>query len=211
MQDFKNKIIKYYKENEMKIWVIIIVFVLAILITQTMNQRVKERKNTVATNDTNANNYYREVLENNESIENIENIENTEKKSDPEKEERLYFSLRDEIVKFVRFCNEGRVEDAYEMVSEECKKEYMPTLEDFKNQYYDKIFDSKKSYETKLIMVGENDKTVICIDYFADILSAGKINDEDKITDYIIGIKENGIFKLKLLGYNEYMEMENNK
>ncbi len=212
MQDLKSKIGRYYKENEMKIWVIVIVFILAIIITQTLNNKVKEKRNVVATDGTSNSYYNHEEEENIETIEDMENTVASEKIiSDPEKEERLYYSTLDTISTFVKSCNSGMIEYAYELVSEECKKEQMPTIEDFKTKYYNIIFDSKKSYKTSLITIGKNDITVICIDYFDDFLTTGEINDENKITDYIIGIKENDVYKLKLLGYSEYMEMENNQ
>ena len=45
---------------------------------------------------------------------------------------------------FLEFCNNGKVEDAYNLISDECKQESYPTIEQFKKYYYDNILQTEQ-------------------------------------------------------------------
>ena len=51
------------------------------------------------------------------------------------------------INKFLNYCNEGNLNEAYNILTDECKEEMYPTIDDFKKIYYDNTFgEKKKSY-----------------------------------------------------------------
>lgn len=46
---------------------------------------------------------------------------------------------------FVEFCNNNKIQEAYDLLTDECKKKMYPDLESFKKNYYSIIFDQKKN------------------------------------------------------------------
>ena len=87
------------------------------------------------------------------------------------------------IANFVSYCNNKSITDAYNMLSEECKKELFSTEDEFNNKYLKKIFTNKKDYN---IEAWKNTSVGVTyrVTYVDDILSTGKVgtNTEDYIT-----------------------------
>jgi len=54
------------------------------------------------------------------------------------------------IEDFFRLCNEANVEEAYKLLSVDCKEELYPTIQDFITKYYNRIFTEKRSYDSIL-------------------------------------------------------------
>ena len=50
------------------------------------------------------------------------------------------------VNKFLECCNNKNVEEAYNLLSDECKEELYPTIEYFKTNYYDIIFNIERQY-----------------------------------------------------------------
>lgn len=48
------------------------------------------------------------------------------------------------VNQFVDLCNEQKIEEAYNLLSEECKEEVYPSLDSFRNNYYNAIFNGQK-------------------------------------------------------------------
>lgn len=59
--------------------------------------------------------------------------------------EKLKQPINETIDKYFNYCNNKQYEEAYKMVSDECKSIYFPTLEDYK-EYIDIVFDENKIY-----------------------------------------------------------------
>ena len=59
--------------------------------------------------------------------------------------ERLEQPINETIDTYFNYCNNKQYEEAYQMVSDDCKRIYFPTLEDFK-EYIDIVFDENKIY-----------------------------------------------------------------
>ena len=47
---------------------------------------------------------------------------------------------------FIDYCNNANVNEAYNLLSEDCKKEMYPTTEKFEINYYNKIWKKQKKY-----------------------------------------------------------------
>lgn len=93
---------------------IIGIFVGVIIFVQTLNNIVIEQeKNNTPTEE--------ELI-----------IQEKEKK---EEETNIQF-----ISKFIDYCNTGKIEEAYNMLSSECKEEKYNTIEDFEKEYINKKF-----------------------------------------------------------------------
>lgn len=173
-----NSIIRFYNLNKGKIWRIIIIVVAIILLIQVLNSIAKKSReeSSNVVND--------ETSNKNQTSSKSPNIMQTQvstggsdvSKSDARNNQML-------IANFVSYCNNKSITDAYNMLSEECKKELFSTEDEFNNKYLKKIFTNKKDYN---IEAWKNTSVGVTyrVTYVDDILSTGKVgtNTEDYIT-----------------------------
>lgn len=86
-------------------------------------------------------------------------------------------TIENKIEEYINYCNQKEYEKAYQMISEECRKEVYPTLDDFK-AYVDYVFSYKKVYTIQ--NYSNRDKVYIYrIRLFEDILATGMTFTED--------------------------------
>ena len=74
----------------------------------------------------------------NENVVSEQEIALKEKATKKEEENILFIS------EFLNYCNDKKIQEAYNMLSEKCIKEKFQTIEIFKNEYVEKIFTYKK-------------------------------------------------------------------
>ena len=84
------------------------------------------------------------------------------------------------IDSFLSACKE-KPEEAYEMLTTNCKIDQYPTLEDFKNKYLDVIFSQSKDYK---IEEQEQDGVYKILFYVEDILQAGTVENRKRIENF---------------------------
>lgn len=92
------------------------------------------------------------------------------------------------IKKFVEYCNEGKTEEAYGMISPDAKIRIYPSLERFKTVYYDRIFKIKRMY-TLENWYDTRAFSTYYIKYTEDVLASGNVNSSNNIGDYITVVK----------------------
>lgn len=102
----------------------------------------------------------------------------------------------DTIYEFVDYCNKQEIEKAYNLITEECKKQMYPTLDSFKNAYYGDVFNGKQ--RTCTIENWVND--IYKVRMGEDILSTGKDTGYAK-EDYITIKKVDNEYKLNINNY----------
>lgn len=88
------------------------------------------------------------------------------------------------VNKFLDFCNAGKIEEAYNLISDECKRLNYPTIEDFNRKYYSYVFDERRDYNLQA-WISTSDYTVYRVKYTNDMMSTGKYNKSDIYEDYI--------------------------
>lgn len=167
-------IVRLYNQNRKQLFTAIIIVVFIIAIIQYLNYlTIKENeensKKIVSSSSENATTYNITI-------------------SSETKEKQI-----ESITKFIEYCNNGEVKEAYAMLSSVCKKEEYPTLEDFKKCYYNKIFYIKRDLKTKIY--ADNLYSVILKE---DILSSGKVENREYIEDYYEVVEENYIYKISI-------------
>lgn len=114
------------------------------------------------------------------------------------------FKEQDNLVKtFVNYCNEEKYEEAYDLLSHECKEKEFPTYEKFKNNYCQTIFSSKRNYSLQS-WVNEKGYNTYRVYFTEDILSTGNYNTAQKFEDFITIVtdKENN----RTLNINGYVK-----
>ncbi|MBQ8043169.1 MAG: hypothetical protein IJ272_03335 [Clostridia bacterium] len=180
---------RFYYRNKDKIWkvVLIIAFVLGIiyLLDSIALDRINEKNNTI-------------------EIEN-EIYENTDTQTYIEKESAISGStvtkaevnkINQTISKFLQYCKTGNTQEAYNMLSNDCKENHYKTIEEFENRYMKKKYSNNNVFE---IQKWINNTYKVSI--LTDMLSTGEVGGNEKI-EYITTVTEDNVEKLNV---NEYI------
>ena len=102
------------------------------------------------------------------------------------------------IDNFIEFCNNKQINEAYNLLTEECKSEMYPNINEFQDKYYSKIFN----VSTRNISVENWTGNIYKVKFMEDILATGNYNTGDVLQDYItVNKDQNGKFKLNINNY----------
>ena len=155
------KIFNYWNKNRLKITITFIIIVFAISLIIITNNLLKQ--------SIDENNYSETLKENTTSkIESV--ITDTQiPVSVAEGNEQI-------IAKFVENCNNRNYEQAYNMLTDECKNEQFRTLEEFIQNYCNPIFSNNRTYSLELWNTGFGVYTYRVLFYSNNILETGEFN-----------------------------------
>lgn len=175
---------RYYYANKTKIWrgIFIVAFVLVLIQVLNYFQGRKTKK----INNTNA-----DTITSNTFLITDKSALGTGTVS----ESKLKNDMRI-IDEFLNLCNNKKFEDAYKLVSTDCKNNLFTTYEIFKKTYCDKIFNTYKTYTTEN-WNGNTYKVRIT----EDPLATGKTSNDMSIQDYMTIVEENNEEKLNINNY----------
>lgn len=149
--DFQVRIINFWKKHKKKIFIIIIIWLIIIVINQILKHRKPAEEKPSTT-------YTPHITVMGDGDEKV-----------PEQYQK---PIEDYVEKYFNYCNNGEYEKAYELISDECKKNYFPTLEGF-TTYVNKIFQGKKKiYNIQGYSIVDN-KYTYNIRILDDILANG--------------------------------------
>ncbi len=184
-----NRIIRYFNQNRIKVIGIVLAVIFTLIVIQTLNAQIKNE------NDNRLNEIANEIID-----------KATEGSVIGEGETSIGIAKRNEniINSFVKYCNEKNTEQAYELLSDDCKNILFPTQEDFINNYYNIIFTEYKKYETEN-WITEGKYTTYKIRYTNDILANGGYLAGSTIEDYYTIVEQNGEYKLNI---NKFVSKE---
>ena len=103
------------------------------------------------------------------------------------------------IDSFVSYCNTGNIEQAYNLLTNECKEEMFPNINRFKEIYYKRVFGNGK----RNVKIENWYGNIYIVDFAEDALSTGTYSSENNVRDYITITKnpENNT----LLNINSYI------
>ena len=102
------------------------------------------------------------------------------------------------IDKFVSFCNSGSIQEAYNLLSNECKEQLYNELNDFQQAYYTPIFGNGR----RNVNIENWNGDIFKVDYNEDALATGRYSVENSIQDYITIVNdEEENKKLNINGY----------
>ena len=160
-----HKILSFYNSNRRVIWIAILAIAFTIILLQTLNNDAKKRNSEINTNDEINSSSNTTIYPNNQE-DSLSSNYNSEKIQD----EKLKL-----ISAFLEKCNNGKIEEAYDLLSTDCKEEMFPVLEKFKNDYTDLVFNTVKTYDIKLWMSGKY--SIYKISIYENALAAGVVNN----------------------------------
>ncbi|MCF0125964.1 MAG: hypothetical protein HUJ68_09495 [Clostridia bacterium] len=132
-----NKLIRIYNQNRKQIWKFIGIIAFLIIILQLLNWWVKKSNKDKLGNMSKNNNTIVSESSNNQIQISSQNSAINGNKIDNEvlnKETSI-------ITNFLEECNNGKIESAYNMITEECKEELYPSISDFKIYYCGNFFN----------------------------------------------------------------------
>lgn len=181
------KFIRYFNQNREKIIKIFVAIIFGLVLLYVINMMVAEKNNY---NNINYNQSQQQ------SSNNVDNNINTNSAITGSEGGSFYKEQTNIITKFIQYCNEGNVIDAYNLLSKDCKESMYPTLENFNETYYKNNFQTSKSYNIQR-WSGSTYK----VDLKENALHTGKLTNESK-QDFITIVNDNQENKLNI---NEYI------
>ncbi len=193
-----HKILSFYNSNRRVIWIAILAIAFTIILLQTLNNDAKKRNSEINTNDEINSSSNTTIYPNNQE-DSLSSNYNSEKIQD----EKLKL-----ISAFLEKCNNGKIEEAYDLLSTDCKEEMFPVLEKFKNDYTDLVFNTVKTYDIKLWMSGKY--SIYKISIYENALAAGVVNN-NAIDSYYTVVEENNDYKININNFiaKEELNTEN--
>ena len=185
-----HKIIKYFYENKLIILRILAIVLISLVFIQLLNNMYKNRQrelskniNNIYSSNSTIDNYYSDYM-----ITQNKNVS----KNDNE-------NIKETMKQFVDFCNDNDIEEAYNMLTDDCKEILFPDIETFYNNYISNIFTEQKSY-TMQAWTNEENMYTFLINYKGDLLSTGGVGTN--IQEYYTFIKQkDNTYKLSINNY----------
>ena len=177
--------LKLLYDNRKYILSVIGSIVLILIIIQILNQLTKAKVNNEMKNIIDSGNNTTTIDNSNYLINNNKSIKTTTNNT-----------IKNALDSFVNYCNDGQVENAYNMLTDDCKNELFQTEEIFKTNYYDKVFNEKKTYTMQAWDKSDN-IIVYQILFEGDILETGMSGKKQE--DFYTFIKqEDGTYKINI-------------
>ena len=177
-----NRLIRYWNQNRFKIIIIIIIIVFAILLIRFIDYIVSimPEENNIAQN--NLTNY----------------VGPTESVLTGEEMTKNQMQMVSTIYQFVDYCNAQNIEEAYNLLSQECKEELYTNIDIFTNNYVTPIFNN----QNKIAAIENWGGNTYKVQIKDNPLTTGINNTQDVFEDYItIVIDDNGENKLNINNY----------
>jgi len=178
-----NKFFRWYYQNKNKFWVIVLMILGSYALILLLNKYASNNKNqtTIKQNYTNPSTIESEYSVVSGTYVDKNNIS----------------KANDVIDKFISYCNNKEFINAYDLLSEECKEEKYPLVEDFVNNYCNKIFKTTKIYE----MQNWKNKTYR-IKLYDNPMETGREGNGEFIEDYFTIVEKNGKILLSINSYS---------
>lgn len=196
------RLVRWYNQNRGKFWLVILVVFAIIFFIQVANNFYKQQntnKNVSSNKSTSKN-------EINDKISGT--LEDTTSLVDGYGVSKKTLENATSIIdNFINYCNNGKVEEAYNLLTDECKEELFPSLESFKNKYYDNVFNTYKTY-TVQNWIGSTYKVKL----MEDALATGKIESNSSyLQEHITVIEKASEYKLNINNYVGRTEINKTK
>lgn len=186
---------RWYNRNSKMIWRITVIIVFFIIMLQLFNYfegRNNNIKDYIIDDNLTKEKYSDLYISDNKSVLSNDKISSSK-----------YNSI-EVINTFFDYCNDGKIEKAYELLTDECKKQMYPGVKDFKDNYYKIVFNGKKKSISIENWIGDTYKVQI-VD---NILATGKYDESSIRRDYITIINDDDDnYKLNINQYIDTFEI----
>lgn len=120
------------------------------------------------------------------------------------------YQKEENLVKiFVDYCNNKQIQEAYNLLTEECKQKMYPNIETFEKNYYNIIFNQYRECNLQSWVSSGNYNTYK-VTFIEDIMSTGNYENVEKFEDYITIVRKNGEQKINVNSYIKTEEINKN-
>ncbi|MGN1269536.1 MAG: hypothetical protein ACI4UU_01525 [Clostridia bacterium] len=181
-----NKFIRFFNQNKKGIIKVIIIIAFAFILLQLVNSLLKPNKSN--------NNKLQQNIKDNDRPN--QSVITGQELSEKVTEENI-----DIIKQFVKYCNNKEIEQAYSLLSDDCKQEFNNSIDTFKSRYYNNIFKTNKTYNLELWISNKGYYTYKILYYEDNLLATGGAGINNNIEDYITIINQNGENKININGF----------
>lgn len=178
-----NKIIRYFNQNRRKIFSIIVIVAFGYFLLQFANYMAANSYKNIEPNK--AVNPNENIIVGQDNI-NIDSAITGTTGGKTAKEET------EVIQQFIQYCNEGKTTEAYNMLSNECKENMYPKIDNFIKNYYKNNFNETKSFN-----IQRWTGSIYKVDLKENMLHTGKISTENK-QDVMTVVYDEGTYKLNI-------------
>lgn len=178
-----NRFIRYFNQNRFRIIITILIVAFIIILIQIINYILKQFQTDITQTEPT-------IVDSSIPRESVITGEEL-----PEETTETNVNI---IKQFVEFCNNKEYENAYNLLSQDCKDELFNTLDLFISNYCNKIFTTEITYSLELWYNTSNTYTYRIIYSENNILQTGSTNSSNNIEDYITIIKNNGENQLNI-------------
>lgn len=197
-----NNLKRYYNKNRKIIWRVIIIITSFILLLQMLNEFVKK------SNEKKLEQIQMQIENRTNSTKNAQNEINQDL-SEENTHDSTVNSKVSTIRKFVDYCNKQDLENAYSILTDNCKEEMFNNIDIFKNIYYDSTFENKQ----KEVTIENWTNNTYLVKFIENPLTTGKVakTKEEQVIDYITVVKENDNYRLNINSFIGYRELSKTK
>lgn len=187
-----HNIIHFYYQNKKKILTIILITALVIGIIKFLNYMVGNKKYN--------NNQYQDnniIIDMNEGEPtNTIILDNNSLVDGGQISSASVTAAKNTIDNFINYCNNGEIEDAYNILSDECKEELYPTIDIFKQNYINGFFDKQR-----MCVIENWTNMTYKVTIVDDMLTTGNNIDKNAYIDYMTIVQDKDIYKLNINNY----------
>lgn len=171
------KIKSFYNKNRKLIWKVIGGVVLLIVVLQVLNAySISKMQLTEIEEDINTQNESEDGV--------ISNEENAPTKAETETQYEIMSTEERLIYQFLENCKMNDIDEAYSLLTNECKDRMYLNRDIFKNSYVDKLYLNEKSS----FVISKFSESIYAVEIIGDIMSTG--NTSKRINEYIT-VEEN--------------------
>jgi len=185
------KLLRFYNQNRIKIWGMIIAIILLIAMIQVVNSAIKEQNiaNQQAKEEETTLNNVVSYDKQSESIISGGSVSKTYQEV-----------FGDTINTFLTYCINNEIQKAYDMLSMDMKKIKYSTELSFAEGYCKDKFNGNMQYSFQSWSTA-NKKNIYVVNIYENMLATGKTSKESYIEDYITIVPEEDTYKINVDGY----------
>lgn len=187
------KIVRIYNKNRRIIWTWIIIAIFVIIMVNALNQMYLNNSKKLMEESAEQQVELNETENPSEVVDYEEAAQSLTVGGAVNKEERN--EIQGTLEKFIQHVTSGQIEQAYELLTEKCKKIEYPSIESFEKNYCHDL--EQKTYDFQS-WSSTRDLYIYQVRYYNDMLSSGIDTTKRYLQDYITVQKIGEQYKLNI-------------
>lgn len=187
------KIVRIYNKNRRIIWTWIIIAIFVIIMVNALNQMYLNNSKKLMEESAEQQIELNETENPSEVVDYEEAAQSLTVGGAVNKEERN--EIQGTLEKFIQHVTSGQIEQAYELLTEKCKKIEYPSIESFEKNYCHDL--EQKTYDFQS-WSSTRDLYIYQVRYYKDMLSSGIDTTKRYLQDYITVQKIGEQYKLNI-------------